>query len=120
MFGTLEGTRVLSKEVRWLLIALTSLLALYLVGVLVVFSVLSAVSGTPLQGMSPRACAPAEGKGLAAALTPRACPRAWQGACAAGAGRRQCQRRRPEDSLRRFLFKTPQMGIRAPLYNRLN
>ncbi|XP_036081593.1 immunoglobulin superfamily member 6 [Rousettus aegyptiacus] len=37
-----RGTQVLSTEVRWLLIALTSLLAIYLVGVLVVFSVLSA------------------------------------------------------------------------------
>ncbi|XP_006912588.2 immunoglobulin superfamily member 6 isoform X2 [Pteropus alecto] len=37
-----RGTRVLGKEVRWLLTALTSLLSIYLVGLVVVFSVLSA------------------------------------------------------------------------------
>ncbi|XP_039696172.1 immunoglobulin superfamily member 6 [Pteropus medius] len=37
-----RGTRVLGKELRWLLTALTSLLSIYLVGLLVVFSVLSA------------------------------------------------------------------------------
>lgn len=66
--GAHAGTRVLSTEVRWLLIALTSLLAIYLVGVLVVFSVLSAVRRPLPQGTSPWARASAEGSDLAAAL----------------------------------------------------
>lgn len=64
VLGTNEGTQALSKEVRWLLIALTALLSIYLVGVLVVFLVLSAVSGTSLEGMSPWSCTAAAGNSL--------------------------------------------------------
>lgn len=66
---------MLSKEVRGLLIALTSLLSVYLVGVLVVFAVLSAVSATSPKGMSPRSGASAGGNnGHLSAHNPRNCP----------------------------------------------